>query len=385
MFLEIFWCVVFPVFVTHLIIEFVSLIRNIFNTVTSFEYPFFGRILAYDYDSDDDSSSTNSDCCKDCSTRYRDYATCANSNCSCYSEYFDNPEPLCGLSRFEIEKKIDEFVQNTKFTENVVKSKQFRIFYEFLGRDDPINSDAIAKVWRIATLRYFNTFMELYNVLPRHYDCVKKDKVLTWHDFDYVLKNNYDNVFVERKPNLHTSFILEGVACHGKTTCLSNLESKYSIPLYSQDYFEAITRDPKFAKNSFYTMKKALEYETDRTFTLSDRTIFSSYIYNFIREHDDIGVREIEKFLNDIPEEFTPIFESLNVVILLSGTSYNNILNKMKKRANNIDEMTIDYVYHQNLLFGAFASKYKLPIMYVEDLNLSSAAIEKYFKSWYFP
>lgn len=177
---------------------------------------------------------------------------------------------------------------------------------------------------------------------------------------------------------------LDGVACNFKTSSLTQLHNMCPdiIPMYC-DYAEfnnqyghkdigngMQTRHlPEF--NSIYTAWfRQQSYELNAVY---DRFPSSSLLYSLIfRRATDAEYLAVFAMM----DEFKLLQQWKILVILPKEGDETLVLQAMIKRANGIDDLSVDYVLEQRKAFKMFADYFNLKIVYVSFTNVQKSINE---------
>lgn len=168
---------------------------------------------------------------------------------------------------------------------------------------------------------------------------------------------------------------LEGVACIGKTSLLRRLASQYTVGFHDYaEYRELTGGDPGKNYTSWHADKTKL---IERGFI--DRSPYANDLYTLVydvlnnkcKKPDDFDERLRAIPVTKYPNEMTIIFLPAN------EESYPVMVENMKKRANGIDRLDIEYVRAQTIVFREYAVYNNLFVVYIDFSD--TQYIQKYY------
>lgn len=156
---------------------------------------------------------------------------------------------------------------------------------------------------------------------------------------------------------------LDGVACMGKKTLLRKLDSElYSVKLFDYADFKAFMSRTQIHTEKENTYSMWHTPDIDRGFV--NRSPYSAKLYKLVYELLDNNTIKPDGF----DERLHAIQASHMTVIFLptNEESYPHIVEKMKRRANGIDRINIEYVRAQTIVFTEYARFNNLLIVYID-------------------
>jgi|WetSurMetagenome_2_1015567.scaffolds.fasta_scaffold13879_3 hypothetical protein len=161
---------------------------------------------------------------------------------------------------------------------------------------------------------------------------------------------------------------LDGVAATTKTTVINKLRDTYHVHL--NDYKDVgdklrLCPDDKMLNGLVYLLSRSLDYEHlgSRRRHLFDREPCAALLYHLI--HNDRPDKEVEALARMV--KFYNLNSHWRSLILLTLPGQEQlVVNVMIKRANGLDDYTVDYVKRQNRIFKIWVRIMNYPT-YVVD------------------
>lgn len=163
---------------------------------------------------------------------------------------------------------------------------------------------------------------------------------------------------------------IDGVGCLGKTTAIQRMKDpKNKIDYLLMDYLEMTEKYPIFLKKfmqsemeAAYSIKFMQEIiKTDPDFTyFVDRSPISGILYSIIIKLMNGQIKnDSESILKEL--KCIEVLDKYNInFIIPQEIHYYQILERMKKRNNGIDNMTLEYIDFQTKVFKLIGEQYNI-------------------------
>lgn len=171
---------------------------------------------------------------------------------------------------------------------------------------------------------------------------------------------------------------IDGTAGLGKTTLLKSLQNM-GLDVVFGDYHEDCLNHPQF-RDKVVVPRLDLEYQIhvlsrQKRGAIHDRPLWANVVYTYILQYLAASPEKRAFLVQEFSDACRRTFINL-------PTSYYNVLNiicndsqapllvdRMLKRSNGIDLMSIDYVIAQNLFFRLLAENSNFKLLVLEDIN----------------